>query len=53
MSRMLYLVEYADYDSQSVLGKGVAENDGAITMGGTDSLGMKSGCLVNDGKHSM
>ncbi len=22
-------------------------------MGGTDSLGMKSGCLVNDGKHSM
>ena len=51
--QMLYLVEYADYDSQSVLGKGVAENDGAITMGGTDSLGMKSGCLVNDGKHSM
>jgi len=51
--QMLYLVEYADYDSQSVLGKGVTENDGAITMGGTDSLGMKSGCLVNDGKHSM
>ena len=51
--QMLYLVEYADYDSQSVLGKGVAENDGAIIMGGTDSLGMKSGCLVNDGKHSM
>ncbi len=22
-------------------------------MGGTDSLGMKSGCLVNDGAHSM
>ena len=22
-------------------------------MGGTDSLGMQSGCLVNDGKHSM
>ena len=51
--QMLYLVEYADYDSQSVLGKGVTGNDGAIIMGGTDSLGMKSGCLVNDGKHSM
>ena len=51
--QMLYLIEYADYDSQSVLGKGVTENDGAIIMGGTDSLGMKSGCLVNDGKHSM
>ena len=51
--QMLYLIEYADYDSQSVLGKGVTENDGAIIMGGTDELGMKSGCLVNDGKHSM
>ena len=51
--QMLYLIEYADYDSQSVLGKGVTENDSAIIMGGTDSLGMKSGCLVNDGKHSM
>ena len=51
--QMLYLVEYADYDSQAKLGKGVTENDGAIIMGETDSLGMKSGCLVNDGKHSM
>ena len=51
--QMLYLIEYADYDSQSVLGKGLTENDGTIIMGGTDSLGMKSGCLVNDGKHSM
>ena len=51
--QMLYLIEYADYDSQSVLGKGVIENGSAIIMGGTDELGMKSGCLVNDGKHSM
>ena len=58
--QMLYLVEYADYDSQTKLGKGVTENYddsgnqlGAIVMGGTDSLGMQSGCLVNDGKHSM
>ena len=56
---MLYLVEYADYDSQTKLGKGVTENyEGnnyysTIVMGGTDSLGMQSGCLVNDGKHSM
>ena len=57
--QMLYLIEYADYDSQAKLGKGVTENYkgnnyyGAIIMGGTDSLGMRSGCLVNDGKHSM
>ena len=51
--QMLYLIEYADYDSQAKLGKGVTENDGAIIMGGTDSLGMKSGCLVNDGAHSV
>ena len=51
--QMLYLVEYADYDSQTKLGKGVTENDDAIIMGGTDSLGMQSGCLINDGKHSM
>ena len=51
--QMLYLIEYADYDSQSVLGKGVIANGSAIIMGGTDELGMKSGCLVNDGKHSM
>ena len=52
--QMLYLVEYADYDSQTKLGKGVTENnDGAIIMGGADELGMKSGSLINDGKHSM
>ena len=52
--QMIYLVEYADYDSQTKLGLGVVANDnGAIIMGGTDSLGMQSGCLVNDGKHSM
>ena len=52
--QMLYLVEYADYDSQTKLGKGVTENnDGAIIMGGTDSLGMQSGCLINDGAHSI
>ena len=51
--QMLYLIEYADYDSQAKLGKGVTENDCVIIMGGTNELGMKSGCLVNDGKHSV
>ena len=52
--QMLYLVEYADYDSQTKLGLGVTENTaGAIIMGGTDTLGMQSGCLVNDGENSM
>ena len=53
--QMLYLVEYADYDSQTKLGIGVtndSSNLGAI-LGGTDELGMQSGCLVNDGAHSM
>ena len=53
--QMLYLVEYADYDSQTKLGFGVTNDSsrlGAI-LGGTDELGMQSGCLVNDGAHSM
>ena len=52
--QMLYLIEYADYDSQTKLGLGVttSSSSGAI-LGGTDDLGMKSGCLVNDGVHSM
>jgi hypothetical protein len=56
--QMLYLVEYANYNSQSMLGNGVMsitwDNkwDG-LSAGGCDSLGMKSGCLVNDGKNSV
>ena len=51
--QMLYLVEYADYDSQTKLGLGVTNgSDGAI-LGGTDELGMKSGCSANDGAHSI
>ena len=56
--QMLYLVEYADYNSQAKLGQGVCsitwDNkwDG-LSAGGCDSLGMKSGCLVDDGKHSV
>ena len=53
--KMLYLIEYADYDSQSKLGQGLTNPGTEVTvyMGGTDSLGMKSGCLYNDGAHSM
>ena len=53
--KMLYLIEYADYDSQSKLGQGLTNPGDEITvyMGGTDNLGMKSGCLYNDGAHSM
>ena len=53
--QMLYLVEYADYDSQGKLGQGITKpGDGVtINMGGTDSLGMQSGCLANDGKTSI
>ena len=51
--QMLYLVEYADYDVQAKLGMGVVNTSGTVIMGGTDELGMNSGCLVNDGAHSM
>ena len=53
--QMLYLVEYADYDSQSKLGQGITNPGSTVTinMGGTDSLGMQSGCLANDGKTSI
>lgn len=56
--QMLYLVEYANYNSQSMLGNGVMsiawDNkwDG-LSAGGCDTLGMKSGCILNDGNHSV
>lgn len=50
----LYLVEYADYNSQSTLGKGFTSgNINPTVSGGCNNLGMKSGCLNNDGQHSM
>ncbi len=61
--QLLYLVEYADYDSQEKLGKGYTStsnatsnaisNGASISSGGCNDLGMKSGTLENDGKHSM
>ncbi len=56
--QMLYLVEYADYDSQEMIGLGNVANPSnglsySLVSGECDSLGMKSGTLTNDGKHSM
>ncbi len=53
--QLLYLVEYADYHSQKVLGLGYTDrnNTTSITSGGCDTLGMKSGTLNNDGHNSM
>lgn len=45
--QLLYLVEYANYNSQEMLGNGV-QNNSVYNTGGCDSLGMKSGCLIND-----
>ncbi len=51
--QLLYLVEYADYDSQKILGKGNVSNSSTVASGGCDLLGMKSGSITNDSKHSM
>lgn len=53
--RMLYLVEYANYDCQTTLGQGrtASSNTAPNNSGGCDSLGMRSGCLGNDGTYSV
>ena len=52
--QILYLVEYASYNSQDKLGRGyVDDNNSALASGSCDSLGMKSGCVTNDGKHAV
>jgi hypothetical protein len=56
--QLLYLVEYADYNSQSKLGNGVnakawTGDFNGVSSGGCDSLGMKSGTLSDDNLHSV
>ncbi len=51
--QMLYLVEYADYNSQDVLGRGNVNNITILLSGECDTLGMKSGTLDNNGRHSV
>ncbi len=48
--QMLYLVEYANADSQNVLGQGLSSDGYGTSTGGCDNLGMKSGCVKDDGK---
>ncbi len=50
MIQLLYLVEYADYDSAKILGAGLfhVNNKNIIKNGVCDSLGMKSGSLTSD-----
>ena len=52
--QFLYLVEYADNNSQENLGQGnISSSSSKSNSGQLDSLGMKSGCLNNDAKHSV
>ena len=48
--QQLYLVEYANYDSQTVLGEGrvVGGSGGTFSLGKNDQLGMKSGMGSSD-----
>lgn len=50
--QMLYLVEYADYNSQNKLGYGICSGS-KTNNGQCDSLGMKSGTLNNDKAHAV
>lgn len=52
MLQILYLVEYADYNSQDVLGYGCCSGS-KINSGECDVLGMKSGCTSNDKAHAV
>lgn len=52
--QILFLVEYASYNSQDKLGRGYVDgNNSALASGSCNSLGMKSGCVTNDEKHAV
>lgn len=51
--QLLYLVEYADYNSQSKLGQGNVSSGSIKNSGGCNSLGMKSGCLGDGGSYQV
>lgn len=51
--QFLYLVEYADYNVQNKLGQGIVNKGSSETSGNCDELEMKSGCVANDGLHSV
>lgn len=45
--QMLYLVEFADYNCQKVVGAGRSNSSSAVNSGKMDSIGAKSGRLSN------
>lgn len=45
--RLLYLVEFADWDSQKVIGYGCGNNSSVITMGYTDSMPYHTGTMAS------
>lgn len=52
--QLLFLVEYANYNSQHILGQGTSfSTKEIVTNGECNSLGMKSGCLIDDEYHSI
>lgn len=48
--QLLYLIEYADFDSQSKIGRGWVGTSATRKTGGTDSLGNESGNENNNGE---
>ncbi len=48
MLQCLYIVEFGDLNSQSVLGQGRANTSSASATGTCDALGMRSGRISND-----
>ncbi len=51
--QLLYLVEYANYNSQEKLGIGNSYSFDYQKSGGCNSLNMKSGCITNDYQSSV
>ena len=45
--RMLYLVEYADWDSQKVIGRGCGNNSSTEIMGYTDEMPYHTGTMLS------
>lgn len=45
--RLLYLVEFADWDSQKVIGYGCGNNKSVVTMGYTDSMPYHTGTTAS------
>ena len=51
--QLLYLVEYADYNTDTTIGNGVMTSTAMVQSGGCDNLGMKTGKNGNNGTFSI